>query len=212
MTASRLQRKSAFAAPLPSRSNGRSSSQCDAHAGRGRKIARPEVERICARYRMELDRLHLTAADPAARAFRWTFTHLRRGPARRRCGKIAIALDRGRTNIDFLVILSVMGRPPPWRWSSAGGHVSATGCSGTCGGFFDRCGRAVDDPAGHDDERGYALAAVFGFGALPGLFNDVQASPMRARHWQRRQRRGSSGGGSGCGGGGGGGCGGCGSS
>jgi uncharacterized protein (TIGR04222 family) len=167
------------------------------------------VETVCDQYRNELDALHLTA-DRSARAYRWRLyavgATVLAGVA---LSKIVIALDRGRTNIGFLVILAILGPLVALilvrrRRTRLGDRVLAD-----LRQLFERLrSRAPTFRRGQMTSDVMLLAAVFGFSALPSLYSDLQRAYASTGG---NGGGGSSDGGSGCGGGGGG-CGGCGSS
>jgi uncharacterized protein (TIGR04222 family) len=169
----------------------------------------PAVERACAPYRAQLERLQLmpNAAMRAAR-YRWfaIAAAILLGIA---LGKIVIAFGRGRYNVEFLIFLTVIGLGVVWflvrrRRTHLGNRMVKD---------LRRLFRALRQRAatirpGSMTSDAMLLAAVFGISALPATgFADFLRVYRKAA---------SSGGGcgsscgSGCGGGGGGGCGGCG--
>lgn len=169
------------------------------------------VESVCNQYRGELDALHLTA-DQRARAYRWCLylvaAALLAGVA---LGKIVIALERGRTNIGFLIILAIAGLLVGLilvqrRRTSLGDRVLAD-----LRQLFEQLrSRALMFRRGQMTSDVMLLAAVFGFAALPDTYSDIQRAYASTGGSDGGGGCGSSDGGSGCGGGGG--CGGCGSS
>ncbi len=187
-------------------------SQCETIPVEVGNIARdPTVEGICDRYRTELEGLHL-AADRAALAYRWRLYIV--AAAVLLCValiKIAIALDRGRSNIGFLVVLAVVGPLGALilvhrRRTRLGDRMLRD-----LRRLFHRLRtRASTIRRGTMTNDVILLAAVFGFGALPSLYSDVQRAYASTGGDGGGSSCGSSGGGSGCGGGGG--CGGCGGS
>jgi uncharacterized protein (TIGR04222 family) len=169
----------------------------------------PAVERACAPYRAQLERLQLMP-DAAMRAARYRWFAIAAaillGIA---LGKIVIAFGRGRYNVEFLIILTVIGLGVVWflvrrRRTHLGNRMVKD---------LRRLFRALRQRAatvrpGAMTSDAMLLAAVFGISALPATgFADFLRVYKKAA---------SSGGGcgsscgSGCGGGGGGGCGGCG--
>jgi uncharacterized protein (TIGR04222 family) len=170
----------------------------------------PAVERACAPYRAQLERLRLMP-DAAMRAARYRWFAIAAaillGIA---LGKIVIAFGRGRYNVEFLITLTVIGLGVVWflvrrRRTHLGNRMVKD---------LRRLFRALRQRAatvrpGSMTSDAMLLAAVFGISALPATgFADFLRVYKKAA---------SSGGGcgsscgSGCGGGGGGGCGGCGS-
>jgi uncharacterized protein (TIGR04222 family) len=172
-------------------------------------LADSGVERACASYRARLEGLQLMP-DAAMRAqrYRWfaLAAALLLGIA---LGKIAIALGRGRYNIEFLIILTAIALGVVWflvrRRRTHLGNRMLKDLQRLFKGLRQRA--ATIRPGGMTSDA-MLLAAVFGISALPATgFADFLRVYKKAA---------SSGGGcgsscgSGCGGGGGGGCGGCG--
>ncbi len=131
--------------------------------------------------------------------------------------KVAVALERGRHNIEFLIVLALIATALTWkatrrRRTRAGDRVLRD-LRTLFGRAKERAVRGHDalDPA----DRGYMLA-LYGWDAIGSLFAADTQSALRkvipASGGSSCSSGGSScGSGSGCGGGGGGGCGGCGS-
>jgi uncharacterized protein (TIGR04222 family) len=172
-------------------------------------LADSGVERACASYRARLEGLQLMP-DAAMRAqrYRWfaLAAALLLGIA---LGKIAIALGRGRYNIEFLIILTAIALGVVWflvrRRRTHLGNRMLKDLQRLFKGLRQR---AATIRSGGMTSDAMLLAAVFGISALPATgFADFLRVYKKAA---------SSGGGcgsscgSGCGGGGGGGCGGCG--
>jgi uncharacterized protein (TIGR04222 family) len=169
------------------------------------------VAAACETYHTQLAELRLLP-DAAAKARRWSWVVV---AAAILLGvgavKIVVALGRGRTNVEFLVILMVVGLV------LLGGAVMRrrTGLGDAMLADLNRLfralrGRAASIARGSMTSDAMLLAAVFGLSALP-----VSAFPeVRRVYAQAASGGGGDGGGSSCGsgcGGGGGGCGGCGS-
>jgi uncharacterized protein (TIGR04222 family) len=169
----------------------------------------PAVERACAPYRAQLERLQLMP-DAAMRAARYRWFAIAAaillGIA---LGKIVIAFGRGRYNVEFLIILAVIGLGVVWflvrRRRTHLGNRMVEDLRRLFGALRQR---AATVRPGAMTSDAMLLAAVFGISALPATgFADFLRVYKKAA---------SSGGGcgsscgSGCGGGGGGGCGGCG--
>jgi uncharacterized protein (TIGR04222 family) len=171
----------------------------------------PAVERACASYRARLERLQLLP-DAAMRAqrLRWfgIAAALLLGIA---LGKIVIAFGRGRYNVEFLIILTVIGLGVVWFLvRRPRTHLGNRMLKDLKRLFRALRQRAATIRPGAMTSDAMLLAAVFGISALPATgFADFLRVYKKAA---------SSGGGcgsscgSGCGGGGGGGggCGGCG--
>jgi uncharacterized protein (TIGR04222 family) len=135
--------------------------------------------------------------------------------------KIVIALSRGRTNILFLILMSIVMMVLAYRLShprrTRAGDAVLDDLQTLFGGLRGRA--ASLSPGGKGTEAAF-LAAVFGLGALPaGTFPFAPTLQRRratadssSSSWFSSCGSSSSCGGGGCGGGGcGGGCGGCGS-
>jgi uncharacterized protein (TIGR04222 family) len=170
----------------------------------------PGVERACAPYRAQLEQLQLMPdAGMRARRYGWfaLAAALLLGIA---AIKIAIAIGRGRYNVEFLIILTVIAVFAIWllvrrRRTSLGNRI----VKDLRRLFSALHQRAASIRPGAMTSDTVLLAAVFGLAALPATgFADLLRVYKKSA---------SSGGGcgsscgSGCGGGGGGGCGGCGS-
>ena len=177
----------------------------------------PAVEGACASYRDQLERLQLTPdAGMLARRYRWFAfaTAILLGVS---LVKIVIAVGRGRSNVGFLIILTVVGLLAVWflvrRRRTHLGNQMLNDLRRLFNGLWLRAERIQPGSMTSDV---MLLAAVFGLSALPATgFADL-----------RRIYKQSAGSGKGCGsacgsgcggggggdGGGGGGCGGCGSS
>ena len=171
----------------------------------------PAVVRACAPYQAHLERLQLMP-DAAMRAYRYRWFAI---AAAILLGialiKIDIAMDRGRHNVEFLVILALIALWVVWRLvrrrrTSLGNRM----LKDLRRLFSALRQRAASIRPGAMTSDTVLLAAVFGLSALPAIgFADL--------HRVYKKSASSGGGcgsscGSGCGGGGGGGCGGCGSS
>jgi uncharacterized protein (TIGR04222 family) len=169
----------------------------------------PAVERACAPYRAQLERLQLMP-DAAMRAARYRWFAIAAaillGVA---LGKIVIAFGRGRYNVEFLIILTVIGLGVVWFLvRRRRTHLGNRMVNDLRRLFRALRRRAATIRPGSMTSDAMLLAAVFGISALPATgFADFLRVYKKAA---------SSGGGcgsscgSGCGGGGGGGCGGCG--
>ena len=172
-------------------------------------LGEPVVERACASYRARLERLQLMP-DAAMRAqrYRWfaIAAAILLGIA---LGKIVIAFGRGRYNVEFLIILTLIGLGVVWFLvRRRRTHLGNRMLKDLQRLFRALRQRAATIRAGAMTSDAMLLAAVFGISALPATgFADFLRVYKKAA---------SSGGGcgsscgSGCGGGGGGGCGGCG--
>ena len=171
----------------------------------------PGVERACAPYQAQLERLQLMPdAVMRARRYRWfaIAAAMLLGIA---AIKIDIAIGRGRYNVVFLIILSVIAVFASWlpvrRRRTSLGNRMVKDLRRLFGALRQR---AASIRPGAMTSDTVLLAAVFGLSALPATgFADL--------HRVYKKSASSGGGcgsscGSGCGGGGGGGCGGCGSS
>jgi uncharacterized protein (TIGR04222 family) len=169
------------------------------------------VAAACETYRARLEELRLLP-DAAAKGRRWSWFAIAAaillGVG---ASKIIVALERGRTNLEFLVILMAVGLA-----LLAGLAVRRrTGLGDAMLADLNRLfralrGRAASIARGTMTSDAMLLAAVFGLAALP-----VSAFPEVKRIYAQAAGSGADGGsgsscGSGCGGGGGG-CGGCGS-
>lgn len=175
-------------------------------------LADPLVERVCASYRLRLERMQLMPdAAVRARRYRWFIfaAALLLGIA---LTKIGIAIGRGRSNVGFLIILALLAFGAVWllvrrRRTSLGDRM----VKDLRRLFSALRRRAASIRPGAMTSDAMLLAAVFGLSALPATgFADLL-------HVYKKSAGSDGGGcgsscGSGCGGGGGGGCGGCGSS
>jgi uncharacterized protein (TIGR04222 family) len=170
----------------------------------------PAVEQACAYYQAQLEQMHLTPdAGLQARRFNWFAfgAVILLGVA---LIKIAVAIDRARYNIAFLVILTAIVLWAAWRLVSRRRTSLGDRMLKDLRRLFRALRRrAASIRPGAVTSDAMLLAAVFGLSALPSTgFADLLRVYKKSA---------SSGGGcgsscgSGCGGGGGGGCGGCGS-
>jgi len=171
----------------------------------------PGVERACAPYQAQLERLQLMPdAAMRARRYRWfaIAAAMLLGIA---LIKIDIAFGRGKYNVGFLLVLGVIALSLVWRVAHRRHtHLGSRMLKDLRRLFGALRQRAASIRPGSMTSDAVLLAAVFGLSALPatGFANILSIYKKSA----------SSGGGcgsscgSGCGGGGGGGCGGCGSS
>jgi uncharacterized protein (TIGR04222 family) len=166
----------------------------------------------CEAYHARLEELRLLP-DPAAKARRWSWFAI---AATILLGigaiKIVVALGRGRTNVELLVIFMVVGlvllAGIAVRRRTGLGDAMLADLSRLFGALRRR---AASLDRGTMTSDAMLVAAVFGLAALP-----VSAFPEVRRIYAQAASGGGDGGsgsscGSGCGGGGGGGCGGCGS-
>lgn len=171
----------------------------------------PAVEQACGPFRARLERLQLMP-DAAMRAqrYRWSAiaTAILLGIA---IAKIAVALNRGRYNVAFLVILAAIAVWGVWFLvRRPRTHLGNRMLQDLRRLFNALRQRASTIRPGAMTSDAMLLAAVFGISALPATgFADF------LRVYKKAASSGDGCGsacGSGCGGGGGGGCGGCGSS
>jgi uncharacterized protein (TIGR04222 family) len=170
----------------------------------------PGVEQACASYQTQLERMRLTPdAALLQRRYSW-FTFGAVTLLGIALIKIAVAIDRGRYNIVFLVILAVIALWAAWRFvrrrrTSLGNRM----LKDLRRLLHALRQRAASIRPGAMTSDAMLLAAVFGLSALPSTgFADL------LRVYKKSASTGSGCGsscGSGCGGGDGGGCGGCGS-
>jgi uncharacterized protein (TIGR04222 family) len=170
----------------------------------------PGVERACAPYQAQLERMQLVP-DAGMRARRYGWFALAAALLLSIAAiKIDIAIGRGRYNIGFLIILTVIAVFAVWslvrrRRTSLGNRMVKD-----LRRLFPSRLRTASIRPGEMTSDTVLVAAVFGLSALPAVgFADL--------HRVYKKSASSGGGcgsscGSGCGGGGGGGCGGCGSS
>jgi uncharacterized protein (TIGR04222 family) len=170
----------------------------------------PGVERACAPYQAQLEQMQLMPdAVMRARRYRW-FVFAAALLFAIAAIKIGIAIGRGRSNVLFLIILTVIAVGAVWvlvrrRRTSLGDRIIKD-LRRLFGALRQR---ASSLRPGAMTSDAVLLASVFGLSALPATgFADLLRVYKKSA---------SSGGGcgtscgSGCGGGGGGGCGGCGS-
>lgn len=179
--------------------------------------ADPAVQAACEEYRIQLERGGFLPDDRTRQARRGHFlvTLLLLGGVAG--AKIVVALSRGRSNLGFLIILSLaaifLGHRACFPKQTAKGKAALAHLKKT----FDALRtRAKDIRPGSGAVDLAMLAAVFGFGAIPAVLADqypamlMQKSQGSDGGWSSCGG-GSCSGGSSCGGGGcGGGCGGCG--
>jgi uncharacterized protein (TIGR04222 family) len=175
--------------------------------------ADPMVAAACERLRDGLTRLGLVPNDAQQWVRRGIFAVTVAVLAAVALGKLAIAFERGRSNVGFLIVLALaapvaLGFLLAHRRTRLGDRMLAD----LRRLFAGLRNRAQAIRRGEATNDAMLLAAVFGIAALPtGAYFDLQrASTKATQSGSNSCGGGGDGGGGGCGGGGGG-CGGCGS-